>query len=104
MNDSAVKRLLRQLTDVELTRARGGFGVPDEACELVLRDGSPVLVSPLAELLDSFYDKVDAGAWTDRTASDAWLAPRLHHTFRLSRREAADRRMWAFVANVVAGP
>src|SRR5262249_1315137 len=32
--------------------------------------------------------------------SDAWLAPRVHATLRLTRREAADRRIWAYLATV----
>ncbi len=37
-----------------------------------------------------------------RTAADAWLAPRLHATLRMSRAEAADPRIWNFLALVVA--
>ena len=32
--------------------------------------------------------------------SDAWLAPRVHATLRLTRLEAADRRIWAYLATV----
>ncbi|MFD4575101.1 DUF6339 family protein [Streptomyces sp. NPDC058417] len=39
---------------------------------------------------------------TDRTRADAWLAPRLHATLRLTRREAADRRLWNHLALAVA--
>jgi hypothetical protein len=35
--------------------------------------------------------------------SDPWLAPRVHATLRLTRREAADRRVWAYL-NVAAFP
>jgi hypothetical protein len=35
--------------------------------------------------------------------SDGWLAPRLHHVLRLTRREAARRGVWAWLA-VVACP
>src|SRR3954447_21286653 len=31
-------------------------------------------------------------------ASDRWLAPRLHATLRLTRNEAADRGLWAWLA------
>lgn len=34
----------------------------------------------------------------DRLESDAWLAPRLHATLRLFRREAADPGIWLFLA------
>jgi hypothetical protein len=35
--------------------------------------------------------------------SDGWLAPRVHATLRLTRREAADRRLWAYL-NVAVFP
>ncbi|WP_406354102.1 DUF6339 family protein [Streptomyces sp. NBC_01635] len=38
----------------------------------------------------------------DRTRADAWLAPRLHATLRLIRREAADKRLWNHIALAVA--
>ncbi|MCK8436402.1 hypothetical protein G3I77_26295 [Streptomyces sp. D2-8] len=38
----------------------------------------------------------------DRTRADAWLAPRLHATMRLTRREAADKRLWNHIALAVA--
>ncbi|MGI5353383.1 DUF6339 family protein [Streptomyces sp. CA-250714] len=36
------------------------------------------------------------------TAADAWLAPRLHETLRLTRKEAADKRFWTYLALGVA--
>ncbi|MFE3264263.1 DUF6339 family protein [Streptomyces sp. NPDC059215] len=38
----------------------------------------------------------------DRTRADAWLAPRIHATLRLTRREAADKRLWNHIALAVA--
>ncbi|WBO66080.1 DUF6339 family protein [Streptomyces camelliae] len=38
----------------------------------------------------------------DRTRADAWLAPRLHASLRLTRREAADKRLWNHIALAVA--
>ncbi|MEU9231387.1 DUF6339 family protein [Streptomyces subrutilus] len=37
-----------------------------------------------------------------RTAADGWFAPRLHATLRMTRAEAADGRLWNFIAMVVA--
>ncbi|WP_328970280.1 DUF6339 family protein [Streptomyces sp. NBC_00239] len=55
-------------------------------------------VAPVRDLLDHamrrFPDK--------RTAADGWLAPRLHATLRLTRAEAADGRLWNFLAMIVA--
>lgn len=39
----------------------------------------------------------------DPEKSDAWLAPRVHATLRLTRREAADRRIWNWL-NVIGKP
>ncbi|MFE3824115.1 DUF6339 family protein [Streptomyces sp. NPDC059092] len=36
------------------------------------------------------------------TAADAWLAPRLHETLRLTRREAAEKGIWTYLALGVA--
>ncbi|MFG2518871.1 DUF6339 family protein [Streptomyces sp. NPDC048527] len=38
----------------------------------------------------------------ERARADAWLAPRLHATLRLTRREAADKRLWNHIAVAVA--
>ena len=38
------------------------------------------------------------------TDSDVWLAPRLHYALRLTRREAADKGLWAWLALVEAEP
>ncbi len=34
----------------------------------------------------------------EQSKSDAWLAPRLHATLRITRREAGDRRLWTYLA------
>ncbi|MGW7424885.1 DUF6339 family protein [Streptomyces sp. NPDC054813] len=36
------------------------------------------------------------------TAADAWLAPRLHETLRITRREAAEKGFWTYLALGVA--
>ncbi|WP_433802562.1 DUF6339 family protein [Actinomycetospora sp. CA-084318] len=52
------------------------------------------------ELMVEFVRRRVDGAWDDdRSASDRWLAPRLHYALRLTRREAADRLSWAWIAN-----
>ncbi|MFF4157121.1 DUF6339 family protein [Streptomyces sp. NPDC001678] len=47
------------------------------------------------EAMRRFHDK-------SPTASDAWLAPRLHYTLRITRAEAADAGLWNFLAMCVA--
>ncbi|MFF7351809.1 DUF6339 family protein [Streptomyces filipinensis] len=55
-------------------------------------------VEPLRELVeDAMHEFRD-----NRTRADAWLAPRLHAALRITRREAADRRLWTHLALAVA--
>ncbi len=53
----------------------------------------------LSAVLDAAYRKFEPQS--DR--SDSWLAPRVHATLPMTRREAADRRLWDYLA-VVAFP
>ncbi|PJN26672.1 hypothetical protein CG717_28365 [Streptomyces sp. CB02613] len=56
-------------------------------------------LAPVRDLIDDAMYKFR----DDRpTSADAWLAPRLHATLRLTRREAADRRIWNHLALGVA--
>ena len=54
--------------------------------------------APVRELLDQAMARFES----DRADADAWLAPRLHATLRLTRSEAADKDLWAYLAMVVA--
>ncbi|MFF8376961.1 DUF6339 family protein [Streptomyces sp. NPDC015661] len=49
---------------------------------------------PIRELLTEARRRFADGS---PTLSDAWLAPRLHYTMRLTRAEASDTRVWNFV-------
>jgi hypothetical protein len=54
--------------------------------------------APVRDLLDEAMKRFD-----DRPVdADAWLAPRLHATLRMTRAEAADSRRWNFLAMVMA--
>ncbi|NEA20786.1 DUF6339 family protein [Streptomyces halstedii] len=55
-------------------------------------------VDPVREILEEAMERFDAV----RTDADAWLAPRLHATLRLTRAEAADAGLWNFLALAVA--
>ncbi|MDN3238681.1 DUF6339 family protein [Glycomyces tritici] len=55
-------------------------------------------VAPVLDLLDEAMDRfVD-----DRVGADGWLAPRLHATIRMAPSEAADSRLWNYLALLVA--
>ncbi|MGA5165236.1 MULTISPECIES: DUF6339 family protein [Streptomyces] len=55
--------------------------------------------APVIELLTEAKRRFSESA---PTASDAWLAPRLHCTLRLTRAEASDTGIWNFLALCVA--
>ncbi|WP_406528300.1 DUF6339 family protein [Streptomyces sp. I8-5] len=54
---------------------------------------------PLRELLTEAMRRF---ADTTPTVSDAWLAPRLHYTLRLTRAEASDTSLWNFIGLCLA--
>ncbi|MFJ8017191.1 DUF6339 family protein [Streptomyces sp. NPDC096339] len=54
--------------------------------------------APVRELVDEAMSRFDAR----RTDADAWLAPRLHATLRMTRAEAANAALWNFLALCVA--
>ncbi|GGP91100.1 DUF6339 family protein [Streptosporangium pseudovulgare] len=55
----------------------------------------PWEAEPVRQLLDEAMKRFEPES---RTAADAWLAPLLHATLRLTRREAADSRIWNHLA------
>lgn len=65
----------------------------EKACE-PLSDDVRWDARPVRELLDEAMERFE----DEPTKADAWLPPRLHATLRLSRREAADSRLWNFLA------
>jgi hypothetical protein len=71
----------------------------NKSTQLLDGEGTRLNTKPLRDLIDDvmhlYRDDV-------RTKADAWLAPRIHATLRLTRREAADARLWNFIALSVA--
>ncbi|WP_329338753.1 DUF6339 family protein [Streptomyces sp. NBC_00663] len=66
--------------------------------EALPEDDARWWVEPIRSLVEDAMFEFRA----DRTRADAWLAPRLHATLRLTRREAADKRLWNHLAMAVA--
>ncbi|MYV41748.1 hypothetical protein GT030_23490 [Streptomyces sp. SID1328] len=84
----------------ELLKAEGVHGGIDLAkvVEPLSEDDARWAVEPIRGLVeDAMFEFRE-----DRTRADAWLAPRLHATLRLTRREAADKRLWNHLALAVA--
>ncbi|MEU1729239.1 DUF6339 family protein [Nonomuraea sp. NPDC005692] len=50
---------------------------------------------PVRQLFDEAMKRFTTA---ERTSADAWLAPVLHATLRLTRREASDSRIWNYLA------
>ncbi|MEU1211370.1 DUF6339 family protein [Streptomyces sp. NPDC005791] len=80
----------------------GRDGLPQVA---ILRASTPIendsvrwSVEPVRELVEEAMSRFD----TVRTDADAWLAPRLHATLRMTRSEAANSGLWNFLALAVA--
>ena len=69
----------------------------DQACT-PLPDELRWAAEPIRELVDEAMKRFDE----TRTEADAWLAPRLHATLRMTRGEAADSRRWNHLALRVA--
>ncbi|WP_033355256.1 DUF6339 family protein [Kitasatospora aureofaciens] len=71
----------------------------------ILRASTPIgddsarwSVAPVREIFDEAMHRFDES----RTGADAWLAPRLHATLRMTRAEAARPELWNFLALAVA--
>ncbi|WP_330238908.1 DUF6339 family protein [Streptomyces sp. NBC_00525] len=71
----------------------------NKVTEPLPREEARGALQPVRDLVD---DAMHAFRDEKVTAADAWLAPRLHATLRLTRREAADRRLWNYLALGVA--
>ncbi|PXW31278.1 UNVERIFIED_CONTAM: hypothetical protein DES50_10544 [Williamsia faeni] len=59
-------------------------------------DGSELSIVPLSALIDEVGQRKDV--WPDASESDRWLAPRVHNSLRLTRSDASDQDLWAWLA------
>ncbi|MFJ4104969.1 DUF6339 family protein [Amycolatopsis japonica] len=55
-------------------------------------------IGPIRELLDVAMERFEGRP----TEADGWLSPRLHATLRMTRAEAADSRLWNYLAMIAA--
>jgi hypothetical protein len=71
---------------------------PDET--LVLRgDDTPVSLAAFNSLMTEFARRFpELPDDATKIAADKWLAPRLHWALRLTRRQAADKNLWLWLA------
>lgn len=61
--------------------------------------GRDIDIDPVLAILDEGMRRYEH----EPDQSDKWLAPRVHATLRLTRRQAADKRIWHYL-NIVAKP
>jgi hypothetical protein len=87
----------RKRVNTEFLTGAVGISVED----LIRSSERDVTIDPLVTVIESAMANEEFVG--NPPASDAWLAPRVHAALRLTRREAADRRLWAWLA-VVALP
>jgi hypothetical protein len=66
----------------------------------VLRGSSLISLEPLTELLTLLAADHGMLPRELRSTTDAWLSPRLHSALRLTRREASEAGIWAFLAGL----
>jgi hypothetical protein len=91
--------------ELKLLRAKPSLGAaflvagaqPLDIPDALIEFDRPVDVVPLRKVLEHAM-----ASSMDPVAADAWLAPRVHAALRLSRREAADQRVWWYLATIVA--
>ncbi|MFC0681775.1 DUF6339 family protein [Lysobacter korlensis] len=94
---SGLFRYLHELDGTQAEQERREQADADLA-EPVERNGHPVPVDAIADLMEHLRHEASAERWDTPEASDGWLAPRLHSALRLTRAEAGDRGMWQWVA------
>jgi len=58
--------------------------------------GRQIDLAPLGAVVQEAMNRYDSSP----SKSDPWLAPRVHATLRLTRREAADKRIWEYLTVV----
>ena len=79
---------------------RGGLEAPDFGeYEQDIQLGHPVDLDAVRSVIDEVMSRFSRRQVTE---ADVWLAPRLHHALRLTRREAANRGIWRWLAVVFA--
>ncbi|BBX12141.1 hypothetical protein MNVM_12220 [Mycobacterium novum] len=79
-------------------RLRDGAEADDSSAPVERRHGETPSMSAMDSLMGAFHRLRAGGEWADRSASDRWLAPRVHYALRLHRIEAADRGLFQWVA------
>jgi len=95
LNPSGARNLL---TEAFRKGDQESVDATDSITELGL--GRKIDITPIGAMIFEAMKRFDE---FQNLESDMWLGPRIHATLRLTRREAADKRIWAYLT-VVAFP
>ncbi len=91
--------LLKRTGDALLAEAaRSGIRESAQLTPLIQPFQRQVELLALKEVIDRAMQDFDPEDDAQRTASDAWIGPRLHAALRLTRAEAAIDEVWIFLA------
>jgi hypothetical protein len=103
-----IPKVLGLLSDAAVTKylSRGMQAGLENPPQAALRKAAVVLpenesrwsAEPVRVLVNEAMDRFEE----QETRADAWLAPRLHATLRMTRAEAADGRFWNYLTMLVA--
>lgn len=102
MADDVLRRFKLPVSAEQRRRLIDHVGVDTSLSEPVRQDtgeGPNSDLTVVDHLMSSAGFRTDGADWRDdRAASDRWLAPRLHYALRLTRAQAGDRGLWAWLA------
>lgn len=101
MADHVLRRFKTPISPEQRRALIDQTDVDTSLSEVVLRESeaTPVDLDVVDDLMESVELRQKDADWrVDRAVSDRWLAPRLHYALRLTRAQAADRNLWAWLA------
>lgn len=103
-DDNSLHRATRAHLGLDLEDLLDSSREAAMAVDAVTRpNGTTLDLSAFNDLFASFEKLRQGGEWrADRTASDAWLAPRVHASLRMDRSLASDKGIWHWLAVKVA--
>ncbi|WP_370181630.1 DUF6339 family protein [Rhodococcus wratislaviensis] len=96
MADEILRRYVRRLDPLTRSQLIADYAWHSDSESVTRRDGTTIDIAVLTALMEEFSDRLDG--WADPSTSDRWLAPRIHFALRLSRAEASDPDVWAWLA------
>ncbi|MBP1159805.1 DUF6339 family protein [Rhodococcus sp. PvR099] len=91
-----LRRYVRRLDPASRSQLVADSAWLSDSEAVTRRDESQISIDVLVDLMDDLSARLDT--WADPSTSDRWLAPRIHYALRLTRAEASDPDVWAWLA------